>query len=158
MAESRLILISRDDILSVKDRKTQRRLYRLLARLSRQGFSLLATAPQPDEWSSKQGGPDNALLGSDSIRRRLSDAGGLLDGIYYVPRSLMTQRRNRQQAFRDIMERYGLEARRIHLYSSSRKWAEMAGQLGINATYLGGGIDLTNELKALLESVTAGRG
>lgn len=155
MAEQRLILISRDDILEVSDPRDQRRLYRLLARLSRLGFSLLATAPQPDQWSSKQAGPDNALLGPDSIRRQLSDAGGLLDGIYYVPRSLMTQRRNREDALRDIMRRYLIDPGNIHLYSASRKWAEMARQLGMNVTILGGKTQLIDELQALLDRFSA---
>jgi hypothetical protein len=151
MADQRLILISRDDILDVKAPRDQQRLYRRLARLSRLGFGLLATAPQPDQWSSKQAGPDNALLGPDSIRRQLSDAGGLLDGIYYVPRSLMTQRRNREDALRDIMARYGIDASNIYLFSSSRKWAEMASHLGMNVTVLGGKGDLVSAVKSLLD-------
>jgi hypothetical protein len=128
---------------------------RVLARLSRKGFSLLATAPQPDKWSSKQGGPDNALIGPDSIRSQLADVGGLLDGIYYVPRSLMTQRRNREEAFQDIMSRYGIEPKNIHLFSSSGKWAEMAGQLGMHATYLGSKNRLVDELNRLLAASTS---
>ena len=153
MVEQHLILISRDDLLTTGGLKIKGRLLRVLGRLSRQGFSLLITAPQPDKWSGKQEGPDNVLIGSESIRTQLSDAGGMLDGIYYVPRSLMTQRRNREEAFRDIMERYGIDAGHVFLFSSSRKWAEMALQMGIQATYLNSGKDLVEELKKLLADI-----
>jgi len=108
MAEQRLLMISRDDILRLGAGEQGDRFYRMLARLTRSGFQLLATAPQPDDWSRDHGGPDDALLGPDSIRKRLADAGGILDGIYYVPRSLFTQRRNREQALQDILERYAI--------------------------------------------------
>ena len=98
MQDRHLLLISRDDILSLMGDGQDTRLFRLLARFTRSGFHLLATASQPERWSSSHGGPDDALLGPDSIRKRLSDAGGALDGVYYVPRSLLTQKRNRVQA------------------------------------------------------------
>ena len=143
-------MISRADFTRVEGSREQRKLMRSLARLSRQGYSVLATAPQPDQWSGKQDGPDDALIGTDSIRNRLADAGGLLDGIYYVPRSLMTQRRNRQEALNDIMARYSIEPKNIYLFSSSRRWAEMADSMGMNASYLDGKVPLTEQLQALL--------
>lgn len=148
-------MISRDDILSSGAGKQGERLFRTLARLTRSGFQLLATASQPDDWSRDHGGPDDALLGPESIRRRLADAGGTLDGIYYVPRSLFTQRRNREAALNDIMRRYGVEAAQCYLYSSSRKFVEAASELGIRATVLTGDIRLLPALKALLK--VAGR-
>ena len=153
MAEQRLLMISRDDILRNADGEQGDPLYRTLARLTRQGFQLLATASQPDDWSRAHGGPDDALLGPQSIRRRLADAGGQIDGIYYVPRSLFTQKRNREQALRDIMKRYAIEADHCHLFSSSAKFVEAAAELGIHATPLDPDRQLIQELKRLVKSV-----
>ena len=152
MAEQRLLMISRDDILSVGAGEQGETLFRVLARLTRAGFQLLATAPQPDDWSRDHGGPDDALLGPDSIRKRLSDAGGVLDGVYYVPRSLFTQKRNREAALSDIMKRYGIAPSHCHLFSSSRKFAEAAADLGIDAVALGDDRQLMHGLKALLKA------
>lgn len=144
-------MISRDDILRSAAGKQGERLFRTLARLTRSGYQLLATAPQPDDWTRDHGGPDDALLGPESIRRRLTDAGGTLDGIYYVPRSLFTQKRNREAALKDIMARYGIEPAQCHLFSSSRKFAEVAAELGIHTTALNGDKHLMQSLKALLK-------
>jgi hypothetical protein len=152
MAEQRLLMISRDDILRVGAGEQGETLFRVLARLTRAGFQLLATAPQPDDWSRDHGGPDDALLGPDSIRKRLSDAGGVLDGVYYVPRSLFTQKRNREAALSDIMKRYGIAPSHCHLFSSSRKFAEAAADLGIDAVALGDDRQLMQGLKALLKA------
>jgi hypothetical protein len=150
MSEHQLLMISRDDILRVGAGQLGDRLYRLLARLTRGGFQLLATAPQPDDWSRDHGGPDDALLGPDSIRKRLADAGGTLDGIYYVPRSLFTQKRNREQALGDIVSRYALQPDLCHLFSSSRRFVEAAQGLGFNATALDSDEDLMQGLRKLL--------
>ena len=143
-------MISRDDILRVGAGKQGDKLFRSLARLTRMGFQLLATASQPDDWSRDHGGPDDALLGPESIRKRLADAGGVLDGIYYVPKSLFTQRRNREAALKDIMLRYGTEPGSCHLFSSSRKFVEVAASLGVNATPLTDPKHLMQGLKVLL--------
>jgi len=155
MADQQLLMISRDDILRVGASKQGDRLFRTLARLTRSGFQLLATASQPDDWTRDHGGPDDALLGPDSIRKRLEDAGGVLDGIYYVPRSLFTQRRNREAALADIMKRYGLAPGNCHLFSSSRKFVEVASGMGIKATDLSSGIPLMQGLKLLLQKLEA---
>ena len=76
MSDSRLLLISRDDILGVAPDKEANKLFRTLARLTRGDFQLLATAPQPEEWSREHGGPEDVLLGPGSIRKRLADFGG----------------------------------------------------------------------------------
>ena len=154
MPDQRLLMISRDDILQVGASKQGDRLFRTLARLTRLGFQLLATAPQPDDWSRDHGGPDDALLGPDSIRKRLADAGGAIDGVYYVPKSLFTQKRNREAALNDIMRRYAIEPSHCYLFSSSRKFVDAAVELGIKATVLGDdGKLLMQELKALLKEV-----
>lgn len=155
MPEQQLLMISRDDILRVGSGKQGDRLFRTLARLTRTGFQLLATASQPDDWSRDHGGPDDALLGPESIRKRLADAGGVLDGIYYVPRSLFTQRRNREAALNDIMQRYGIAPAHCHLFSSSRKFAEAALGLGMDATALGNDKQLMQGLKELLKQSDA---
>lgn len=153
MPDQRLLMISRDDILEVGAAKQGDRLFRTLARLTRLGFQLLATAPQPDDWSREHGGPDDALLGPDSIRKRLADAGGTIDGIYYVPKSLFTQKRNREAALRDIMKRYAIRPAQCRLFSSSRKFVDAALDLGIDATALDDGKQLMQELKTLLKQV-----
>jgi len=152
MPEHRLLLISRDDILDHLSVRKGNRLFRTLAQLSRGGFQLLATAPQPEHWSKEHGGPDDTLLGPESIRRRLSDVGGFLQGVYYVPRSLLTQKRNREEALRDMTERYSIEASHCHLYSSSRKFVDVANELGMNATHLDKERLLLPELKILLNT------
>ena len=152
MPEQRLLMISRDDILRAADGDMGGPLYRTLARLTRLGFQLLATASQPDDWTRAHGGPDDALLGPQSIRKRLADAGGQMDGIYYVPRSLFTQKRNREQALRDIMKRYAIAAGHCHLFSSSGKFVEAAAELGIHAAPLEQDQQLIQELTDLLKN------
>ena len=152
MSQPRLLLISRDDILGVTREKEVNKLFRTLARLTRSGFQLLATAPQPEEWSREHGGPDDALLGPDSIRRRLANFGGTLEGVYYVPRSLLTQKRNREEALNDMMDRYSIEPSHCFLYSSSRKFVDAAKGLGIRAQYLGNERRLVDEMRKLLSN------
>ena len=152
MVEQRLLMISRDDILHASEGEDGEVLYRTLARLTRLGYQLLATAPQPDDWSRDHGGPDDALLGPQSIRKRLADVGGQIDGIYYVPRSLFTQKRNREQALRDIMKRYAISPRQCYLFSASDKFVEAAVELGIHATALEEDRQLIEELTRLLKS------
>ena len=149
--KQRLLLISRDDILNVVSGKQDSRLFRILARFTRQGYHLLATAPQPERWSTSHGGPDDALLGPGSIRERLADAGGVLDGVYYVQRSLLTQKRNRVQALQDILLRYAASPDHCHLFSSSRKFVDVARELGIHTTHLNRERRLSTELKTLLQ-------
>ena len=76
----------------------------------------------------------------------------MLDGVYYVPRSLFTQKRNREAALSDIMKRYGIAPSHCHLFSSSRKFAEAAADLGIDAVALGDDRQLMHGLKALLKA------
>lgn len=150
MKKHRLLLISRDDIVNEVEGKNDTRLFRILARFTHLGYRLLATAPQPDSWSSTRGAPDDALIGPGSIRERLADAGGVLDGVYYVQRSLLTQKRNRVQALQDILQRYAASPDHCYLFSSSRKFVNVAGELGIHATHLSRECKLSSELNALL--------
>ena len=149
MPDTRLLLISRDDILRVMKQEQGEALFRQLATLTRQGLHLLATAAQPDKWLGEHGSPDDALLGPESIRRRLSDAGGALDGVYYVRRSLLTQKRNREDALRDILERYAIKPQGCALFSSHQKFVQAAARLGIRTSLLRPEADLLEALKGV---------
>ena len=151
----RLLLISRDDILAVMADDSADRAFRLLANLTRHGFHLLATAPQPDKWAGEHGCPDDALLGPNSIRKRLANAGGTLDGVYYVRRSMLTQRRNREDALRDMLQRYSAKPEETVLLSSAKNFVRAAGDMGIRATLLGRENPLTAELEKIGESTTS---
>jgi hypothetical protein len=154
-SEHELLLVSRDDILAVMKESPADRVFRLLATLTRQGYHLLATAPQPEEWTGEHGSPDDALLGPESIRKRLSDAGGKLDGVYYVRRSLLTQGRNRNEALQDILQRYGVRAGNCTLISSHRKFLGAARGLGFQTIPLGPELPLQRALEQLVESSLA---
>ena len=121
MSNVRLLLISRDDLLGLMNGDVAERAFRLIASLTRQGYHLLATAPQPEEWTGEHGSPDDALLGPSGVRKRLSEAGGNLDGIYYVRRSLLTQKRNREDALRDILQRYAAKPEQAVLRAYPQK-------------------------------------
>jgi hypothetical protein len=150
-SEHELLLISRDDILAVMPLPAADRVFRLLATLTRQGYHLLATAPQPEQWSGEHGSPDDALLGPDSIRKRLADASGKLDGVYYLRRSLLTQRRNREDALQDILRRYGVRAENCTLISSRRKFMAAARSLGFQTRPLGRDLGLLEALEQLVD-------
>ena len=146
MAIHQLLLISRDDILAYDDKPSVQELYRLLGRLTRQGFRLLSTAAKPETWYDCS---DDALLGPHSIRKKLAEAGGTLDGVYFIPRSSFTQRRNREEALQDIRDRYRVQAGQCFLFSSSRKFARAANEMGIHATRLSADTNLLDSLKSL---------
>ena len=153
MSAIHLLLISRDDIIaeSNNDNDNGDRTFRLLASLTRQGYHLLATAPQPEKWTGEHGSPDDALLGPNSIRKRLSDAGGMLDGVYYVRRSMLTQKRNRLDALREILQRYAATPEQTVLLSSKRNFVKTALKLGLQATLLDSEHSLMQELTSLSE-------
>lgn len=153
MAAPRVLLISRDDILGEVERGEGDTLFRRLATLTRQGVHLLATAPQPEKWTGEHGSPDDALLGPESIRKRLGDAGGKLDGVYYVRRSLLTQRRNRVDALNDILERYASPPEACTLMSSNRRFVETASELGIRGLTLGRDLPLAQALSDLADEL-----
>ena len=156
MSSQSLLLISRDDIIRDAQAEDSRKLLRLLAWLTRHGFHLLATASMPDPSNSKdrwlKEGGDASLFGQDSIRSRIDEAGGTLDGVYYVPRSFISQNRNRINSLRDMMQRYATSPESTYLYSSSKKWAQAAGRLEIHATWLQEPGQLIKELKRLKQS------
>lgn len=151
VSSTRLLLISRNDILAVMSSDAGDKMFRLLATLTRQGYHLLATAPQPSSWNGEHGSPDDALLGPNSIRKRLADVGGALDGVYYVRRSMLTQKRNRDDALRDILQRYATNPEQTVLLSSSRNFVKAAQHMGLRATLLGRDNELVQELSQLAE-------
>lgn len=159
MSVQSLLLISRDDILEVAQGPESRKMFGLLAWLTRNGFHLLATAAMPHPSNSRErwlkGGGDASLFGPDSIRSKIDEAGGTLDGVYYVPRSLITQNRNRIKSLDDMMQRYDASPQATFLYSSSRKWAEAAAQLDIHATCLAESRQLIDELTRLKQQTQA---
>ncbi len=142
------MLISRDDIQAAFVRQGPG-IYQLIAWFTRHGFHLLATARQPDSWLPDSDRVDAALLGSDSIRSQLNDAGGNLDGVYYVRKSLLTQRRNREEALTDMLNRYALKSDHCHLLSGSGKFVRVALSLGIRAKHLTWTNTLEMELAAM---------
>ena len=153
MATQHLLMISRNDILNVADAADHTALFRLLAWLTRNGFHLIATAPMPDHHDSREqwlkGGGDAALVGPDSIRSRVVAAGGTLDGVYYVPKSLILQKKNRLSSLRDMLERYAVAPDSAWLFSSSKRWVEAALELNIRATALSSSNDLLQHLAEL---------
>lgn len=155
MASQLLLMISRNDILEVSQGPDHKELFRLLAWLTRHGFHLLATAPMPDHGDSRErwlkGGGDASLVGPRSIRSRIDEAGGTLDGVYYVPRSFLTQHRNRIGSLQDMMQRYSVQPSSSYLFSSSKKWVGAALQLEVRATCLDNASQLIPELTRLKE-------
>lgn len=152
-SEHKVLLISRDDILAVMNEDTAERVFRLLAILTRQGYHFLVTAPQPEQWGGEHGSPDDALLGPNSIRKHLADAGAKLDGVYYLRRSLLTQRRNREDALEDILRRYGARAENCIFVSSGRKLMASARGLGFQTRPLDRAMGLQDTLEQLANAV-----
>lgn len=149
MANVRLLVISRDDLLAAMESDSSGKVLRLLAALTRQGYHLLAAAPQPTQWDGEHGNPDDALLGPNSIRKRLAAMGGVLDGVYYVRRSMLTKKRNREDALLEIMQRYSTRPEHIVLFSSKRNFAKAARKMGFQTTLLGTEKGLATELDRL---------
>ena len=151
MQSTRLLIISRDDILAAMESASSGKVLRLLAALTRQGYHLLAAAPQPAQWDGEHGNPDEALLGPNSLRKRLAALGGVLDGVYYVRRSMLTKKRNREDALLEILQRYSARPEHVALFSSKRNFARAARELGLQTTLLGQDSDLATELGKLAE-------
>jgi hypothetical protein len=126
-----LLIISRDALLEALRQDPATGLYRLLAGLSRKGHRIILTAPEPERWVPTRRHVDQALVDQQSLVGEVRAAGGDLDGVYYVPRSLLTQDRNRVGALRDILRRYGLEPAAAILLSSSAPFLKAAQSLGL---------------------------
>jgi len=120
MSRQPLLLISRKDLVPACDGPDGERVIRLLAGLTRRGFSLVATASQPDEWSRDKAKSRRSRPGPRRLRDRLTEVGGSLDGVYYIPQSLMTQRTRNEEALTELLDRFGADAKDCFLISSDR--------------------------------------
>lgn len=127
-----LLLISRD-CLQHLPHGDRTRVCRILARLHRRGHYLLLTAAQPEPWAPTRGSVDQALDLQARLQDEIQSCGGEIDGVYYVPRSLFTQDRNRRGALNDIMQRYGVKPADVQLFSSSARFVGTARRMGIGA-------------------------
>jgi hypothetical protein len=127
----RLLIISRDALLDQEKSEGSEDVYRLLAYFTRRGIQVLLTAPEPDHWVPTRGMVDDALDSQQRLQQRIRSAGGEFEGVYYVPRSLLTQNRNREGALQDILERYSISSRQAMLISGSIPFLKAASRLGI---------------------------
>ena len=127
----RLLIISRDLLLDVGSRPSGDFVFRQLSNLNRRGVHLLLTAAAPDNWVPTRGSVDDALEEQARISEKLQLAGGDIDGVYYIARSLLTQDRNRVGALKDILKRYGLKADEACLLSASKPFIKVAAHLGV---------------------------
>ena len=139
-------MISRRDILAASQQKGGLRVVQMLANLTRQGCQLLATASLSNEWTMNLAVSRRSAPAPQGVRQMISEAGGTMDGVYYVPQSLLTQRTNRETALKDILARFGTPPTQCYLFSSSRKFVAAARRLDIKAF----DIDSKNPLEKLL--------
>ncbi len=128
---NKLLIISRDTLLEAEPRAHSEQVFRKLASLNRTGHHLLLTAAEPDHWVPTRGNVDDALNSQAKLQQRIHETGGELEGVYYVPRSLFTQDRNREGALKDILQRYAATPRQAILVSSSVPFLKAAARLGI---------------------------
>ena len=145
-----LLLISRGDLHEAAERTRGDRLVRLLARLTRQGYHLLSVASQPEDWSSKSAVSRRSQAAPRTLRERVSEAGGQIDGVYYIPRSVLTQKKKRLDALQDIMSRFGMQPSNVYLLSSGKKLLNAADSIGINTIKLGRQSSLSEQLSSFL--------
>lgn len=127
-----LLLISRRDLIEASDGPQGRHFIDVLAGLTRQGFHFVATASQPDDWSRNKAVSKRSRPGPKRLRDRLDESGGVIDGVYYIPQSLLTQKTQREDALKDILERFGTHAKDCYLLSSNKKLLTSASKLGVN--------------------------
>lgn len=155
MAESAksLVIISRDALLAALQGEQDSALLRLVASLSRKGKRVILTAPEPDRWVPTRRNVDQALVDQQSLTLKIRAAGGDLDGVYYVPRSLLTQDRNRLGALKDILARYGADVDKAVLISASAPFLKAAENLGIQALPVAAPDKPGRRIEAVLESV-----
>jgi len=130
-AAQKLLIISRDALLDTLRYAASEQVFRALARLNRQGFHLLLTAAEPDRWVPTRRNVDDALNAQRMLLERFRNAGGELEGVYYVPRSLLTQDRNREGALDDILKRFCVEPAQAILISSSSPFLKAASRVGL---------------------------
>jgi len=152
-ASCHLLIISRDTLLRARGDRRAAHIFRVLANITRKGRHLILTAPEPDQWFPTRGSDDNALADQGTLNRVISDAGGNMEGVYYVRRSRFTQNRNRLGALTDILSRYAVEPPQALLISSSRPFLKAAERLGIQTSAISKADEGMRELRRLLEAL-----
>lgn len=145
-----LLIISCKLLLDAEQSPQGPTVFRRLANLTRSGKHLLLTASEPDQWFPTRGNTDSVLATQGRLLEQLQEAGGDLDGIYYVPRSMFTQDRKRSTALKDILRRYKLEGDGATLISSSKAFIKAAQRLGITTFPVA---EEGDSVSALLESL-----
>jgi len=153
MSRQPLLLISRKDLVLACDEPGGEQMIRLLAGLTRRGFSFVATASQPSEWSRSKAESKRGRPGPRRLRDRLAEAGGLLDGVYYIPQSLMTQRTRNEEALRELLDRFGTEAKDCYLVSTDRALLATARKMQVNAIKISEKSDLVVILGDLMQTL-----
>ena len=148
--EARLIIISRDALLEALQGEDSRSIFRDMANLSRRGHRILLTAPEPDRWVPTRKTVDGALDNQRELTDLARTEGADIEGIYYVPRSLLTQDRNREGALTDILSRYARRPDQATLISSSPPFLRAAERLEIEAIEVS---DSGSSLKKALSSM-----
>lgn len=146
-------MISRDVLLQIESGDALDQVYRRLAQLHRIGFNLLVTAAAPDKWLPTRGNVDSVLKHQSSIQDAMQSAGGEFDGVYYVPRSLLTQDRNRKGALEDILKRYAVSAHEAILISDSEPFLKAAARMGIHSLRVSALNSGADDLLAQLRSI-----
>ena len=149
MNRNPLLLISRKDLIEASRGDAGERMIRTPANLTRQGFHFVATASQPDDWSRSKAVSKRSRPGPKRLRERMAEAGGVLDGVYYIPQSLLTQRTRREEAIRDILDRFGTPGENCYLASSNRKLLATAAKFGVNTLKIDEKQRLQDHLDAL---------
>lgn len=132
MSRQLLLLVSNRDLFEATTGAEADRTLRALASLTRRGVRFVVTASQPEEWSRSQAESKRSKPGPKRLRDRLSESGGVLDGVYYIPNSLLTQKARREEALRDLSARFGIPTGDCCLFSSNRKFLAAAAGLGVN--------------------------
>lgn len=132
MNRQALLLISRRDLVEATSGPDADRTLRVLSALTRRGVNFVTTASQPEEWSRSQAESKRSRPGPKRLRDRLAESGGVLDGVYYIPNSLLTQKARREDALRDLSERFGVPLSDCYLFSGNRKFLAVASGLGVN--------------------------
>lgn len=131
-----LLIISCKPLLAAEQSPLGPKIFRRLANLTRSGSHLLLTASEPDQWFPTRGNADSVLSTQGRLQQHLQDAGGDLDGIYYVTRSVFTQDRKRSAALKDILQRYSTSGDNATLISSSKAFIKAAQRLEIKTCSL----------------------
>ncbi len=149
----KLLIISRDTLLDVLNEPASAKIFRSMAGLSRRGLHVLLSAAEPDRWVPTRGNVDSALNSQKILMEKANEAGGGIEGVYYVPRSLLTQDRNREGAIQDILKRYSVQAEETILISSNSPFIKAAIRSGISTYQIAlpgkPGISLAEALSAL---------